>query len=514
MTMKGAGRAWQWCAKALSLKLMVTGLIVFSVSLMLVMPHFKVSIYRKGCDSIELGVVPPIDFVPAIDFVPNHVIYPPSVFTSSLAEPIALEDLLHQAMLHEACLKHTESMILWTYARNNDTSSRNLINRDDPNVIDKIRQCPDIDIYHPAGIRGAGYCEDSVAYLKYLESRLLPAWVLEGTFEDPLTKHQYRYHELCPRTPVIMFNHYWFDGRAAWPEGKKLYVMPNIEMGQLQSGEYWSVDAVLCKTAICARRITKWYKQQGNPRNARVFYTRHSSSDIATLAKWRSGESVVKNYSTVSFAHASGGSPFKGTSQIFECWTSRPDFPPLKIVIDRGRYNDAYKNDYEKRVNDSNGQIRVHVDGMDGQQYGTMLADVTFFLCPSTMEGYGHYLNQVRAAGAVIVTTDLAPMNEFLSPASAVLIPVKRKTHEHMILSGGFQGEHGLKEDEGGLIAEFSGADVCDAVERAMNLTVAEREAMGALARQQYHIDTRFFAAKMRELRTFAVVESGRTDDY
>ncbi|CAK4218200.1 unnamed protein product [Aphanomyces euteiches] len=454
------------------------------------------------------------DMLASIDFVPNHVIYPPSVFSSSLAEPIALEDTLHQAMLHETCMKHTESIIEWQYALNNNMSSTYLTDRDDPDLYNKIRQCPDVDIFHPGGIRGHGYCEDSVAYLKYLESRLLPQWVLEDSFEDPVSKKKYRYYELCPKTPVIMFNYYWFHDRADWPSTKKLYVMPNIEMGQLQAPQYWSADVILCKTAICARRSTKWFKQNGNPRKTRVFYTRHSSSDIATLAKWRSGEKVVKDFSNVVFVHASGASPFKGTHQVFGCWMSRPDFPPLKVVINRDQYNGNYKQQWDYRVQESNGRVQVHVDGMDAQQYGTLLADTSYMLCPSTMEGYGHYLNQARAAGALIVTTDLPPMNEFLNPESGVLVRVSRRTDPGMLLSGGFEGEHGLKEDEGGLIGDFSAGDLCDAVDRLLKLGIAEREAMAARSRKQYDIDTRFFAARMRELRTFAILEAGRSDDY
>ncbi|KAG9407905.1 hypothetical protein AC1031_021143 [Aphanomyces cochlioides] len=523
--------------RAYSARNLTVGLPLVCIALLGVINYFELSIVQRGsaelnfihahsaiandtaggcAESKAIDELPAIanDTLASIDYVPNHVIYPPSVFSSSLVEPIPLEDALHHAMLHEACLKYSESIVEWQYARNNNMSKSHLIHRDDPDLFNKIRQCPDIDIYHPLGIRGNGYCEDSVAYLKYLESRLLPQWVLEDSFEDPVSKKKYRYYELCPKTPVIMFNRYWYDDRADWPSTKKLYVMPNIEMGQLQAPEYWSADAILCKTAICARRATKWFKQNGNPRKARVFYTRHSSADIATLAKWRSGEKVVKNFTNVVFAHASGGSPFKGTHQVFGCWMSRPDFPPLKVVIDKGRYNDAHKEQWDKRVQESNGRVQVHVDGMDAQQYGTLLADTSYFLCPSTMEGYGHYLNQARAAGALIVTTDLPPMNEFLNPESAVLVPVTRRTHPHMLLGGGFEGEHPLIEDEGGLIGDFSDGDLCNAVDRLLELSIAEREAMAARSRKQYDIDTRFFAARMRELRTFAILEAGRSDDY
>lgn len=143
-----------------------------------------------------------------------------------------------------------------------------------------------------------------------LQSRMLPAWAIEMKYFDKTTGETLTYHDLCPKTPMIFFNHYW-DGipnSPEWPLSKPLYLMPNIEMYELQAKHYWGVDVVLCKTAICARRVRMWYEQEGNPRNTKVIYTRHTSSDVATFAKNQLGADAIepKNFSDVQFIHAVG----------------------------------------------------------------------------------------------------------------------------------------------------------------------------------------------------------------
>ena len=35
-------------------------------------------------------------------------------------------------------------------------------------------------------------------------------------------------------------------------------------------------------------------------------------------------------------------------------------------------------------------------------------------ICPSAREGFGHYINEARSVGAVVLTIDAAPMSEFV----------------------------------------------------------------------------------------------------
>lgn len=95
------------------------------------------------------------------------VLYPDSIYTSKWATPVPDDDILHLGLLHEACMTHVDSVILWTYGRHGNVSIQHgVIERDDPNLIDKIRSCPDVDIFLPLGIRTPGYCEDAVGYTK------------------------------------------------------------------------------------------------------------------------------------------------------------------------------------------------------------------------------------------------------------------------------------------------------------------------------------------------------------
>lgn len=106
-------------------------------------------------------------------------LYPDAIVASPLARDVGESDLVHLSLLHEACLKHKDAVIPWTYGLGGKVASPDsgLIERDDPDLIDKIRDCPDVDLFLPLGIRGHGYCEDSIAYTKCAYSCEIDVWV-------------------------------------------------------------------------------------------------------------------------------------------------------------------------------------------------------------------------------------------------------------------------------------------------------------------------------------------------
>ncbi|ETK76836.1 hypothetical protein F441_17185 [Phytophthora nicotianae CJ01A1] len=431
-------------------------------------------------------------------------------------DEVSDENLLHLSLLHERCVADTDAILPWQFGSPNhqlpNTTASNpevVIHQNDSNLLQKLKQCPDVDIYLPNHLHGNGYCEDAVAYTKYLNSRLLPMWALQVKMYDPELQREVDYFDLCPKTPMIFFNHYWDDvpSMPRWPENKPIYLMPNIEMIELTPEFYWRVNVVLCKTQICFDRVTKWYEQEGNPRNTEVFYTKHTSSDQAQFARKRLGEDAIapKDFSNVKFLHTPGTSIWKGTRAVLECWTSMAGLPPLDVYIDESAYNYMMPPPFQTKLNHSRSPVNVHLGMVERSEFSKITAEAAFFMCPSRSEGYGHYINQARASGAVVVTTGAAPMNELInSREMGVLVQARRQHDDRMLLGGNFKGEHGLKNVQG-LIAAFSPYHLCHTVLAMIKTTTPEqRAAMGANARRQYHEDTKFFAETMQELREFA----------
>ncbi|ETV93476.1 hypothetical protein H310_12527 [Aphanomyces invadans] len=397
-------------------------------------------------------------------------------------------DLLHMNQLMTDCLTKGEAIISWRYMQPplwRDSAAKD--------VLAEILRCPEAEVFLPVGIRSHGYCEDAMAYVKFLETRAMPYWVYEEAFH--IDGKEYSYHDLCPHTAVILMNHYW-DGlpdRHDFPKTKKLVLMPNVEMHDLKAAHYHRVDYVLAKTKDSYKRITNWYSQEGNnPRHTQVYFTMHTSSDPTVLTKEAARTDPVaftpaeRNWHNLTIFHANGHSTLKNTIEVLDCWASRPDLPPISIYSSDGGSNDTYW-----RLHREGNPLR-HVDYHSGEfvsppVYGKLLLETSVIMCPSIAEGFGHYINQARASGALVVTTDGAPMNEFIDESSGVLIQGVTSRGDVLMGTGTeFHVDH---------------KHICATMDRVLALTPSERAARAAEGQRRYFEQMAYFRTAMKSFQ-------------
>lgn len=102
-----------------------------------------------------------------------------------------------------------------------------------------------------------------------------------------------------------------------------------------------------------------------------------------------------------------GKSPYKNTQPILEAWARNPDFPPLTISTYDKDTITLVKQFLEGRrdLGYIPLNIRLVDTRMSVQQLNGLLRGVGIHVCPSQKEGFGHYINQARAAEALVLTT-------------------------------------------------------------------------------------------------------------
>lgn len=185
---------------------------------------------------------------------------------------------------------------------------------------------------------------------------------------------------------------------------------------------------------------------------------------------------------------------------MIECWLARPDLPQLDLYVHEEVFREKYAPRYLKYLKESK-NIKVHVGELSPDEFAQLVVETSFFLCPSIQEGYGHYLNQARAARGLVITTDLPPMNELITATTGVLIPASPRVQAYQMMGGGFQSPHGLK-GVGGMVANFFPKGVCSAVDAVLTqLTPAQREAKAKRAQVEYFRDLDAFADTMEAMR-------------
>jgi hypothetical protein len=159
----------------------------------------------------------------------------------------------------------------------------------------------------------------------------------------------------------------------------------------------------------------EWFTPQVDDRNLPYFkHVLCKTKDAYNLFKLRVGTAVFIGFESrdrsqlgtlveKKYLHVAGQSVIKNTEEVIDAWQKYRIPKPLTII--------ATKYHYFKMV--TSPHITLIRERIPDEEYEKILNTHFFHICPSKYEGWGHSLHEARSVGAVIITTDAPPMNEY-----------------------------------------------------------------------------------------------------
>lgn len=169
-----------------------------------------------------------------------------------------------------------------------------------------------------------------------------------------------------------------------FPYAKKNYFIPNPEFYHYELELIPKFDLILCRTKE-VERIFKSFTDK-------TFYLGFTSLD-------RYDPRYKKDFT--KFLHVAGQSWEKGTRRLFQFWGQCPHFPILTAIQ---RYG----------ISDPRLSNLIFFEMLPENELIQLQNECGIHLCPSETEGYGHCLNEGLSAGAIVITLNAPPMNEFV----------------------------------------------------------------------------------------------------
>lgn len=221
-----------------------------------------------------------------------------------------------------------------------------------------------------------------------------------------------------------------------------------------------------------AEQVLSDYLKLNNLTHIPVRFMSHSSVENSIHTR-----NYTRNFDR--FFHSFGNSGMKSTPEIVDCWLMHPEFPTITILgKDLTRYEDKQRDN----INYVQGPVDI-------PELFKLQSENSIHICPSTREGYGHYINNGRSSSSLILATDFGPMNEFIRNYSGVPIKFSRHNSEDYQLFPNIQ-------------VYVSKSGICDAVTRVLeDLSIDDRIEYGRRARSMYEADRTFMKETMRQLK-------------
>ncbi len=164
---------------------------------------------------------------------------------------------------------------------------------------------------------------------------------------------------------------------------------------------------LLCKTKDALRAFSDI--------NDRTHYLGFTSLD-------RHQSNVKKDYS--KYLHLAGKSEKKGTISVINAWKNHPEWPVLTLQT---------TVDSHIRLAQNIPNINLITSNQSGENLLNLMNSHGVHLCISEVEGFGHYIVEALSTGAIVLTTDAAPMNELVTLNSGFLIPCTETYQQRLV---------------------------------------------------------------------------------
>lgn len=320
-----------------------------------------------------------------------------------------------------------------------------------------INTCYPIEISTSQSGRSMGHCSDFLLFVYYADARLSPQYNQE-TYQKHVKN--------CPQTTYI---HGEFPIDVLFELRQRNLWMPNVEQVDKRQEYLIGKTTLFLAKTMKSYRVLKSYLIN-HDLNIPITLSSHSSPD----PMFQNNINVEQNFNT--FYHGNGHSGLKSTRELIKCWERNPDLPTLTVV---GNNQQVVADNIQYFSDLSISEVRK-LQKMNG-----------IHICPSVREGFGHYINEARGMGALVLTTDFGPMNEFVDDRSGLRVKHEGVIHESHQLFDNVQ-------------VKITPENICGAVKALLEIPYELRETMGMNGREEFERDYFKMVESKRRTKTDA----------
>ena len=360
-------------------------------------------------------------------------------------------------------------------------------------------QYPEIFVITP---NSGGLKTDAAIFEKYLGAKLS---LLQDEPPPPPkqkgTECIYIFLEVTPNQPSAATHDDWKKDQAKYQ--CRIMLMVNTDQFYPENLEMPNLELMICKTRQCVSWVQKAQEEKlskdSNATRVPIVYTGFTSFSPTPSAAAQPREKKSDRFGR--FLHVAGSSPHKGSWNILQAWLNYPSWPTLTITSYDNKLIDTVLMQIKLQLGLSQlpSNIRHISTKLSRQDINEMMHSHGVHLCLSGMEGFGHYLNEARAVGALVVAANFPAMNEMITPETGVLVEP----------SNMLTWTNGLP---------FSNIDALT-IAQLMNtvllpMSLDRREALGKNASAAYQADQRKFQIQISNFQCYLASCLGKNDKH